>query len=78
MVFNSLPREVRDFGGAGVGVNEFKGILGGYLDKIPDQLRDLVNGNMPLAVDIHSGQNLNSIVHWRGLMEKDCPEYTWH
>ena len=28
MVFNSLPREVRDFGGAGVGVNEFKGILG--------------------------------------------------
>ena len=62
-VFNSLPRSIRDYGGAGASVQEFKTLLDGYLSKIPDQHRDLLGGFLPAPVDIHTGSNSNSIEH---------------
>ena len=77
-LYNSLPREVRDYGGAGSTVGEFKTLLDEYLSRIPDQPRDLVGGFLPAPVDIHTGTNSNSIEHWRPLLQKLNPYYNWN
>ena len=77
-IFNSLPMAVPNFGGAGTTLGEFKSILGDYLNRVPDRPRDLVNGLMPEPVDSVSGQNSNSLVHWRIYLEKSYPEYKWY
>ena len=77
-LYNSLPREIRDFGGEGASVQEFKVLLDGYLSRIPDQPRDLVGGFLPAPVDIHTGANSNSIEHWRPLLQKLDPYYNWN
>ena len=77
-LFNSLPQEVRDFGGADTTVNQFKAVLDDYLSKVPDQPRDLVNGFLPAATDPNTGQISNSIEHWRKFLQKSNPEYNWN
>ena len=77
-LYNTLPRHIRDYGGAGGTVQEFKTLLDGYLSKIPDQPRDLLGGYLPAPVDIHTGTNSNSIEHWRPLLQRLDPYYNWH
>ena len=77
-VFNSLPRFVRDYGGGGCTLTEFKSYLDSYLSRVPDQPRDSLGGFLPAAVDIHTGDKSNSLVHWRPLLQKLDNTYNWH
>ena len=77
-VYNSLPRFVRDYGGGGATLTEFKSLLDSYLSKVPDQPRDISGGYLPAAVDIHTGENSNSLEHWRHLLQKLDSNYNWH
>lgn len=78
MLYNSLPRELRDYGGAGTTPTGFKSMLDTYLELVPDQPRDLVGGHLPAAVDINTGVNSNSLVHWRSFLQSRNPQYTWN
>ena len=77
-IFNSLPLMVRNYGGAGATLEEFKTILGEYLNRVPGRPRDVSTGWLPAPVDPVTGSKSNSLIHWRNLLNKSNPEYEWY
>ena len=77
-LFNLLPFELRNYGGWGATLEEYKGMLGRFLDRIPDRPRDVAGGWYPEAVDTTTGKPSNALIHWIPLLKKNNPEYNWN
>ena len=69
-LWNSLPMQIRNYGGFDTSLQGFKSILGPYIRVVPDKPRDNQGGWFPNPVN-EAGQYSNSLTHWRPWLQKN-------